>query len=393
MKKVPKVILLIETSREAGRGLLRGIAKYSRLHGPWMFYREPPVYIECADRKRNLQHLRNWKPDGVITRDTENVEEILSFGLPTIIASVTGKEFPGVPNIIDCDTVGKIGAEYFLERGFRNFAYCGFEGYTWSDKRAEGFISRIAQAGFKTNLYRQPKSRTKRKWENEQVLVADWLKSLPKPVGLMTCGDTRSQHIIDACRLAGLHVPEEVAVLGVDNDELVCTLSDIPLSSIALGTEGAGYEAAELLDRLMSGKFIRRGGKTAKSQIILQPTHVVTRQSTDILAIEDKEVAAAIRFIQQHAKDNIQITDVANEVAMSYRTLYRRFRRALGRTVHDEINRIRIEQITQLLLQTNLSIKQIALSLGYDVANINRSFRKLKGMSPLQFRKAFSPKV
>jgi LacI family transcriptional regulator len=205
----------------------------------------------------------------------------------------------------------------------------------------------------------------------------------------MTCTDDRSRDVIEACKIAGLHVPEELAIIGVDNDELLCELSSPPLSSIALNTQRSGYEAAELLDKMMS----RRKRKPPARTIVVHPTHIVTRQSTEILAMEDRDVAAAVRFIRRRAKEMIQVSDVTEAVAVSRRTLEQRFRRELHRSVLAEIKRTRVEQVARMLVETNLSVAQIAFALGHaGVENIARYFRSEKGMSPLAYRKRYGRK-
>ncbi len=187
--------------------------------------------------------------------------------------------------------------------------------------------------------------------------------------------------------MAGLHVPEQVAIVGVDNDELVCELSDPPLSSVALNVERGGYEAAEMLDKLMAGK------ESIKKDIIVEPMHVVTRQSTDILAVEDPEVADAMRFIRRHSKRIIQVSDVVDSVGLSRRVLQQRFRRIFGRSIYDEIKRCRLEQIVLVLAETDLSISQIASAFGYaGIEKLSRYFQREKGMTPLAYRKQYGHK-
>jgi len=388
MTKIPKVILLIDTSRAYGRGLLRGIAKYSNLHGPWIFNWRPPFYRETGREEIALSQLKDWSGDGIIIREQKKTIEIISMGLPTIVAPWR-EPFPGVANIItDSVAIGRMAAEHLLHRGFRHFGYCGFgDMFYWSRERSEGFSKRIAEAGFKTHFYQQPKSRAQRLWEKEQILLADWLKSLPKPIGLMACTDDRSRDVMEACKIAGLNVPVEIAIVGADNDEIICNLSDIPLSSVAFNVEKAGYEAAELLDELMAGK------KMADQRILVRPTHVVARQSTDILAISDKEVAEAVRFIRRHSREPIQVRDVVDAIALSRRSLYQRFHRVLGRSPNEEIRRTRVEQITRMLVETDLSVKKIALALGFsDAAHIARYFRQEKGLSLIEYRKQYGRK-
>jgi len=284
----------------------------------------------------------------------------------------------------DSNTIGKLAAEHLLDRGFTNFAYCGFDHLSWSRDRGEGFGKRVAKAGFETNFYEQPRTLNKRLWENEQNLMADWLKSLPKPVGLMACNDDRAQQVIEACKMANLRVPEQIAIVGVDNDEFVCDLSETPISSIPLNNEQAGYEAAQLLHRVMAGEKIRH------RDIVVQPTHVVTRQSTDILAIEDSDVAVALRYIRQHSRDIIQVNDVLNVVTVGRRTLEEKFHKIIGRSIYAEITRVRINQISRAIVETNQPISQIASLFGYSsTAHIARYFRRVKGMTPLEYRKQY----
>jgi LacI family transcriptional regulator len=390
MAKIRKVIVLVETSRAYGRGLLQGIAKYSRLHGPWIFYRKPPYYRHPAQWVRALSHQKKLDADGIIMVEQEKPQEFIALGLPTVASPYIEDHIASAANIIgDNAAMGRLAAEHLLDRGFKNFAYCGFEDMFGARSRGESFRRRITEAGFQTQIYKKPKPRGRRSWEDEQIFMADWLKSLPKPVGLMTCTDDRSQDVIEACKVAALHVPEQVAIIGVDNDELVCELSSPPLSSIALNTQRSGYEAAELLNKLMS----RKQRKTADHTIVVHPTHVVTRQSTDIMAMADRDVVEAVRFIRRHAREMIQVDDVVDTVAISRRSLEQRFRREFGHSVLAEIKRARVDQVARMLVETNRSVSQIALALGYSgVENIARYFRSEKGMSPLAYRKLYGQK-
>jgi len=400
-KKIPKVLLLVDTSRESGRKLLYGITKYSRLHGPWTFNRKSIYFYDYQTQynksrqleEETLSRLEKWGANGVIAtniNDPKQFRRILAMDLPTIILGGYNPEkpIPGWHRVrSDSDEIGKTAAEHLLNRGFRKFAYCGYYGLCWSEYRGVGFAKRIAEAGFEIHFFQPSESRIKRLWENEQSIMADWLKSLPKPLGIMTCNDDRGQNVLEACKITGLNVPDEVAVIGVDNDIPVCEVSEPPLSSIPLNNERAGYEAAELLAKLMAGE------KMAYQEIVVQPTNVVTRQSTDNLAIEDSNIAKAVRFIRQHATDIIQVTDVVDVVPMSRRSLERSFRKILGRSVFEEIKRVHVNQFAMMLIETNMSISQIASALGHpSIENINRYFRKEKGMSPTAYREKYGPK-
>jgi len=341
---------------------------------------------------KKLPDLGDQRADGIIAHIayTRNGSQFIPEGIPAIVSPYSIRQFPHFRNLVtDNVALGKMAAEYFLNHGFRNFAYCGFGGMYWSRDRGESFAKRIAKAGFTTHFYQygQSQMRNKSSKADNQALLAEWLKSLPKPLAVMACNDDRGQDVTEACKIAGLQVPYDVAVLGVDNDDLVCDLTNPPLSSIAVNNERAGYEAAELLDQLMSGK------KPSKQVIVARPTHVVTRQSTDVFAAEDMEVGKALRFIHEHAKELIRVDEVVNAAALSRRVLERRFRQSLGRSILEEIRRVRIEQVIRLLIGTNMSISQIADALGYPgVEHIARYFRQEKGMSLLVYRKQYGQK-
>ncbi|MCD6393142.1 MAG: substrate-binding domain-containing protein [Planctomycetes bacterium] len=382
MSEPRKVILLLATSRAHARGLLYGIAKYSRLHGPWIFDMAPPFYREPG----TVSRLKKWGADGVIAPDARENKEIIAMGLPTIVYRMAKDRIPHLPAIIaDDETVGIMSAEHLLDRGFRRFAYCGVEPRPWSQARSESFSARILDAGFQTDLFsRKDKLKSRDSFNRQQNLLSDWLKSLPKPVGLMAGNDACGRYVMQACRRAGLNVPDEVAVIGVDNDSLICDLTEPPLSSIAMNTEKAGYEVAQLLDGLMAGE------KMTGQNIVVQPTHIATRQSTEILAIDDREVAEAIRFIRQNARQAIAVGDVVNHAAMSRRSLEIRFHRAVGRSIHNEIKRFRAQQIVRMLAETDLSISEIALELGHHSSkHLARYFRAQLAMSPLEYRRRF----
>ncbi len=377
MKDVKRVILLIESSRAYGRSLLRGIVKYSKLKGGLSFYNEP------RGQEQSLPRFSSWKVDGAIVRlnESEKAYRFLEKGIPIIVAREE-KEISGVPNIVgDNVAVGKMAGDYLLDKGFKHFGYCGFNS-SWSEARLKSFAETIENAGCEISAYEPPRSQKRCSWPNELLRISRWLKDLPKPVAIMACNDDRGRHVIEACKIANAKIPYEVVVLGVDNDELFCELSDPPLSSIARDTEAAGFEAAAVLDKLMSGH------RTKCNRIIIHPTHVVARLSSDILAIEDPEVARALAFIQYHSRQHTQVGAVAEAVAMSRRNLHRRFMKTLGRTVHDEIKRARVERVVQMLLETDMTISQIAYALGWSSEkHIAREFKAIKGVTPLAFRK------
>jgi LacI family transcriptional regulator len=378
----PSVLLFVETSREFGRGLLHGIARYSRLHGPWRVYRWPGALDS------SLPEWKHLKIDGAVVRDVKAVEGLAHSGLPVIFAQHNKESYAPFPAIItDSASIGRMAAEHFLDRGFQNFAYCGLDEFLWSRKRAAHFARRVEQAGFAVSLYDQPTPRTGRAARREQNRIADWLLALPRPVAVMCCNDDRALQVVEACKAAGLRVPDDAAVLGVDNDVLVCDLADPPISSIALDTETAGHEAARLLDHLM------KGGQMTGQEIPVRPTHIVTRMSTDILAVTDPDVAAALRFIRCNPNRLIQVDNVVEATNVSRRVLEKRFKAILRRSVHQEIRRVRVNNIIPLLVGADMSITDIALHCGFDgVEHISRYFRKETGASLRDYRRQHAPR-
>jgi len=389
MHRIPRVIFLVERSRAYGRGLLRGIAQYSKLRGPWLFFMGPEFYREGIEP--SYKWMKDLDADGIVapTWDANVIEMFVKLGLPAVICGIEKPALDVCRLVTDDAAVGQMAAEYFLERGFQRFAFCGFEDAIWSQRRGDSFSGIVEQAGFKTHFYRRPDAKRTSATEGEQSIIAEWIKSLPKPIVIMACNDDRSRDVLTACRIAGFEVPGEVAILGVDDDELVCDLSYPQLSTIATSTERAGYEAARVLDKMMKGEVV---GETEK-EVVISPLHVVTRQSTDVMAIEDSKIVEAVRFIRKNFREVIQVGDVAEAVGLSRRALEQRFRRVLAHSVHDEIKYSRVNRMAGMLIDTNLSISQIARLLGNpDASNISRYFKQQKGMSPSDYRKKFGPK-
>jgi LacI family transcriptional regulator, galactose operon repressor len=384
MKKGRRIVLMIEPLGEYVQGLLRGVVRYSHDKGPWTFYREP------GKHEGTLPQLEPSKADGIIAKipNTPQARKKIPENIPAISVGYR-KPIPGIPQIFgNSEAIGIMAAQYYLSKGFEHFGFCGFDEMHWSRERELSFKNTIEQAGFDCLPYENLKKSKRKLWQLEQQDIAKWLKALPKPVAILTCNDDRGQHVLSACKLAKLLVPDQVAVLGVDNDNFACGLSYIPLSSIALGTEKAGYAAAELLANLISKKTV------FETTVMVNPTHVVTRQSTDILAVDDEVLAAAVKFIYKYADKETSVDDVVEHVGVSRRTLERSFRKKLNRSVYGEIRRIRVNRIIEMLLGTDLSITQIGLAMGFkDITHTGRYFKEETGLSPLVYRNNFTNKV
>lgn len=377
---IPKIGLFIESSRASGRALLHGIARYIHHHGPWSVYWEP------GGLEKAWPKLKSLDLSGIILRDVENLEEVLALGIPAVVVGHSRTEISGLVNVVtDSETIGRMAAEHLLACGFRSFAYCGVENAPWSLGRRTAFVKRIEQAGWHCAVYPQHKSRT---WNQEVSLLTHWLRSIKPPYGLMACNDDRAQQALEACRRADLAVPNAVGVIGVDNDEVICGLSNPPLSSIALGFERAGYDAAEILARMIAGE------KEAPSRILVSATHLVARRSTEVVAVSDAHLAKALQFIRDQKTGAAPVTAVARSAGLSRRTLEKRFREVLGRSILEEIRRVRTDRIARLLVETDLPVARIADMLGFvDVQHIARYFRVSKQLSPAAYRKAHRGKA
>ncbi|MBI1934012.1 MAG: DNA-binding transcriptional regulator [Ignavibacteriales bacterium] len=377
MAKLKKVILLLESSRAFGRDLLFGIGKYSRINGPWSFYWEP------RGLKSSIPHLSKWKADGIIMRNSLIKKELLDLKLPTILALHDTNRPANMPAICtNSESISRLAANHLIDIGLKNFAFCGYDDIEWSNDRKYYFKKIIEEAGFNIFLYNQVTHVKQISWQQEQINMRKWIQSLPKPIGIMACNDDRGQQVLEVCKSLSINVPEEIAVTGVDNDALICDLSDTPLTSVCLNTEQAGYAAAEQLDHMMNEK------QKNFNDIIVLGTHIVQRQSTNILAVNDKEVAEAIKFIRNNAKNKIQIKDVVKQTCLGKRSLENRFKKTLHRTINQEIRRVRTEMIKQMLLETNLSISEITSMFDFtSIEHIARYFRKENGQSLIQFRK------
>lgn len=374
-RSLKKIILLLETSREFGRELLKGIARYSKLHGPWSFYLEP------RGLKSSIPRIKNWHADGIIMRNSVISPDLLKLKLPTVLCLHESRRLKHLPVVVtESNVIAKLACEHLLNRGMKNFAFCGFDNFEWSNERREHFNNIISEAGFKVEIYKNCGKNVS--WDKEQLLLKKWLAKLPKPVGILACNDDRGQQVLEACKLAGLSVPEDAAVIGVDNDPIICGFCDPPLTSIALNTEHAGYAVAELLDKLMNGE------KMDGQEIRVTATHVVRRQSTDIIFVEDADLSNAIKFIRQNSKNKIRVNDVVKQTCLSRRSLESRFRKHIRRSIQEEIRRVRTDLITQMLIETNLSISEITSMFNFtDVEHISRYFKKEKGMGLREFRK------
>ena len=372
-----QVALLIETSNAYARGLLRGIVAYQREHRPWSLY-----LAEHGRGDAPPDWLAEWDGDGIIAR-IENpaiARALRTVKLPVVDVSAA-RLLPALPWFeTDDAAIAQLGFEHLRERGFRNFAYCGDAQFNWSTWRREHFERAVRAEGGDCFVY-PPVSGSSPRGEDQVRDIGRWVRRLPKPVGVLACYDLRGVQVLDACRQLQIAVPDEVAVVGVDNDDLLCELAHPPLSSVVPNTRRTGYEAAALLDELMAGQKPRAGTH------LIAPLGVATRQSSDVLAIEDAHVVRAVRYIREHACDGINVQDVLRAVPHARRLLENRFKKLLGRTPHQEIVRVQIDRVKQLLTETDLALSAIAERTGFiHVEYLSVVFKRECGLTPSKFR-------
>lgn len=357
LRRRPHVAIIVETFLAPGRDIVRGIAKYVHEHQHWSIQLEPRRLEDSVP-----QWLRNWEGDGMIVRvqNRRIADAVKATKLPAVdvLGAVPDAGTPLVH--VDNEAIAQQAAEHLIERGFRHFGFLGLQGANYSMQRWEAFAATIHAAEHDCSLLEVPQyARMRDSWEAHVDDIAHWVQSLRKPAGVMVCTDQRGPQLLEACRRVDLNVPDEIAVIGVDNDVTLCEVASPTLSSVCPNHTSVGYRAAELLDRMMNGDSL-------PTQPILQkPLGVIARLSTDVLAVDDPAIAMAVRFIRQHACEGIGVDEVVDRVALSRSVLQRRFRTLLGRSVHEEIVQTRIKRALSLLTDSDLPIGVIAEKAGF----------------------------
>ena len=384
MRRVRHVAVLVESSRGYGRGLIEGIAQYSREHGTWSIYFEPHD-LDSSPPK----WLRTWSGDGILVRldDVRMLEAVLAAGVPAV--DVRGRLHDSPLPLVGGDNreMTRLVFQHLREQGLRQFAFCGLPAGSgdnrFLDLRRSTFLGLAQQVGCCCHVFEisGDEQHSAPDWEQEIDRMAQWLRDLPKPIGVMACDDHRGFQLLDACRREEIVVPDEVAVVGVNNDTVLCHLAHPPLSSIDPGAVRIGYEAAACLDEMMQGRA------TPREPVFLEPWRLVVRQSSDVIAVEDRDVAAALRYIRTHACLGIRVEDLLREFATSRSSLERRFRRHVGRTPKSEILRVQMNQAQLLLADSELPISEIARRTGFgNEKYFSDAFVRELGLRPGAYR-------
>jgi len=381
--KTKNVALLMNLGRIYDRQVIRGITRYVHSAGYWQLY----VEEDPADK---IPSFADWSGDGMIvdTDDRRIAAAIPRLAGPLVaigaLAPDVLQRLPVSTVRTDDETIARWAADHLLEKGVRSFAYCGMRTRgldRWAEIRRDAFRQRLAENGFPCAVF-TGRLYAPRHWGLLQTELQQWLDGLPKPVGIMACNDWRGRHLLEACRQLRLRVPDDAAVIGVDNDDLTCELAIPPLSSVAQDAEAVGYEAAGLLDQLM------RGRRRRPTHLVIPPKCLVERESTDLVATDDPLVSSAVRFIREHATRGINVADVVRHLDVSRSTVEKRLKRHLGRTALDEIQRVRLEAARRLLATTDLPLHVVAKRAGYStVQYMCAVFKRELGHPPGQLRR------
>ena len=378
-----RLLFITDYSDSYANRLLKGIINYSKDKGQWSISRMPTHHKQAIGIEGILEVARKWEINVVIGtfEDDDDISMLRDNGI-IVIAQDFKKMLNGVPNITgNYIGTGQMAARYFIDKGFSRFGFFGLKDVCWSDERYEGFRKEIKSQGLEDFLYKYNMQDIDRHWFYERSALSEWLKGLPKPIGIMACDDNQGNNLIQACISAGIKIPQEASILGVDNDELLCNLSIPTLSSIAVDIEGGGFQVAQLIEKLVESP------DSVFEDIVLQPVKIVPRISTAAFATGDSEIQKAVKFIHQNCRRKISVDDVVEQVALSRRLLEIRFKEITGESIYQYILLLRLKTFAEMLLETNEQVINIALSLGEsDAKSISKKFKAVYGCSPNEYR-------
>jgi LacI family transcriptional regulator len=384
----PLVAVILDAARPYDRLIIGGVAQFVREHTRWSLYVE-------EDPLQKLPDLAHWRGQGIIANfdDRQVAQSIRGLSIPIVgVGGGFGWYEPesGIPYIFtDNARIGQLGAEHLLSCGFEHLAFYGYPRSTinaWSEERAAAFEASCRSVAGRDCRVFTGRHGSARRWGELQQELTDWLATLPKPVGIMACNDVRARHVLEACRTLGFKVPRDVAVLGVDNDEVICELTDPPLSSIDQSARRIGYEAAAVLDRM-----IRHPEAVAASsrplRVVVPPIGVVARTSTDTMATDDEAVLHTLERLRGDPWHRPDISALAHEACVSRSTLENRFKAAIGRSIHEEFVRLRLAGLRRLVTDTDLPLKAIAARTGFRSVQYMTTFlHRHTGLTPARLR-------
>jgi len=377
-----KVLLLIDYSSEFSRRLLKGLIQYSKDHGPWIFYRLPFYYKTLYGKEGIIRWIKEWEADAVIAQwDHEGTNLLSTLNIPIILQNYKSRSafFSNLTG--DYTGTGEMAAKFFIKRRYKNFAFYGNKGVVWSQERGEGFRREVEKCGG-NYYYFESENLNGEQWSKSHIELDDWLISLPKPVALFACDDSFALQVSEICKINNIKIPGEIALLGVDNDELLCSLSDPPISSIVLEVEKGGYEAGRLIDRYINKV------NTNPSDIIIKSTRLELRASTEKYDISNEYITKIVNYVEDNFTSAIDIESLTHIVPLSRRNLEIKFKQEMGTSIYQFILQCRIEYLSNLLLSSKRTLFDLAMESGFnDSKNISRVFKKIKGYTPIEYKK------
>ncbi len=365
--------------------LLKGIIDYSKETGrQWIVCKMPPEYKRQLGIEGVVKWAKNWKADVVIGQFDDN-DDVGLFRKNGILAFAQDyrRRFEEIPNITaDYDKTGDIAAKLFISKGFKNYAYFGYNHVCWSDYRLDGFRKSVESSGICEFFSVYDGQHIESMWYYESGSIREWLINLPKPIAIMACDDNQAMILIETCNSCGLKIPNEVAVIGVDNDEIICNLSNPTITSVNINIECGGYEAAKMAERMLEDKSYMG------HDIVLQPLAVVNRSSTSVFATSDPNVLKALLYIHQNVDRRINVDDILKDIPISRRLFELKFKKEIGETIYSYMIRQRVERFAELLITTNESVTNLAMKMNEeDSKSISRNFKKVKGCTPVEYRR------
>ena len=378
-----RVLIISDFTESFAHKLLAGLVDYSRANEQWIVRRMPPEYKAQIGIPGVIRIAKEWDVNAVIGQ-FEPTDDIGLFAEAGIVAIAQDykKKFTTIPNVTgDYLGTGKMAARFFIDRGFRNFGFFGFNDVCWSDERCDGFRREIEAAGYGDSFYAYRMQEIDMVWYYQRNRLREWLLSIPKPIAIMACDDNQGANLIEACHSVGIRIPSEVSVMGVDNDETLCSLGSTTLTSIQVDIEEGGRQAAALVERLVADP------SAPVEDVVLKPVKIVGRMSTAAFATDDQQILKALLFIHKNALKKISVSDVMTEAALSRRLLERRFKSVTGKTLYEYITDQKLKYFAEQLQDTDEQVINIALSMGEnDTKSISRRFKQLYGCTPVEWR-------
>ena len=378
-----RVLIISDFTESFSHKLLAGLVEYSRAKEQWIVRRLPPEYKKQIGIPGVIRLAKEWDIDAVIGQfePTDDIGLFAENGL-VAIAQDYKKKFASIPNVTgDYIGTGRMAARFFIERGFKNFGFFGFNDVCWSDERCDGFRHEVEAAGLGDNFYAYRMQEIDMVWYYQRNRLREWLLSIPKPIAIMACDDNQGANLIEACHSVGIKIPSEVSVMGVDNDETLCSLGSTTLTSIQVDIEEGGRQAAALVERLVADP------SAPVEDVVLKPVKIVGRMSTAAFATDDQQILKALLFIHKNALKKISVSDVMTEAALSRRLLERRFKSVTGKTLYEYITDQKLKYFAEQLQDTDEQVINIALSMGEnDTKSISRRFKQLYGCTPVEWR-------